>query len=404
MNARVNYDIDLLIKFCQENNVILNENYEEKKLTKDTIIYGVCKGCNNSFQKNFRAFINQGGPYCKSCVYINRTVKTTQSNIERYGVKNPMFLENVKNKLIQTNIERYGVNYAQMSEKIKEKIKQTNLSKYGVEHVFNVDEIKEKRRQTFIKNYGVDHPVKTEKIREKIKQTNLSKYGVEHALQNKELCNKAKITLYSNYGVEHPLQNDEIKAKMKQTNFEKFGVEYVFQNDVIKERIKQTNLEKFGVEHALQNVNIKKKKIQTCIEKYGVENPMQNPLIAENVMKSRFKLKEFIFPSGKIVKVQGYEHFCLKTLVESGIKDFDIIIGAKNVPEIWWESKDGKKHRYYTDIYIKSLNKCIEVKSKYTYKIEQEEVLLKQIATKNQGYNCEIHIYDNNGKCLEIIS
>ena len=160
---------------------------------------------------------------------------------------------------------------------------------------------------------------------------------------------------------------ESIKSKLIQSNLDKYGVNYPSMTESIKEKIKQTNLEKYGVDHSSKNDDVKKKKTQTYMERYGVKNPMQNSTIAEKALKNRFKLKEFEFPSGKIIKVQGYEHFCLKYLLINGILENDIITGMKNVPEIWWHDKEGNKHRYYTDCYIVSQNKCIEVKSKYIH-------------------------------------
>jgi hypothetical protein len=56
----------------------------------------------------------------------------------------------------------------------------------------------------------------------------------------------------------------------------------------------------------------------------------------------------------------------LQELIENNINEIDIITGAKNVPTIWYDDSDGKKHRHYVDIFIPSQNKCIEVKSTWT--------------------------------------
>jgi len=43
------------------------------------------------------------------------------------------------------------------------------------------------------------------------------------------------------------------------------------------------------------------------------------------------------------------------------------------MPEIWYEFED-KRRRYYPDIYIKSQNKIIEVKSDYTFYKEYDKI------------------------------
>jgi len=55
------------------------------------------------------------------------------------------------------------------------------------------------------------------------------------------------------------------------------------------------------------------------------------------------------------------------------------------------------------DIYIKSKNKCIEVKSLYTFEKEEEEIFLKQESAKILGYAYQIWIYDGKGNRLNKI-
>jgi len=176
------------------------------------------------------------------------------------------------------------------------------------------------------------------------------------------------------------------------------GVEYPSQNQEIKNKTKQTCLQKYGCEYSLQSEIVKNKTKQTCLRKYGYEHQFQNPEIMEKNVKSSYSKKEYIFPSGKIEKIQGYEHFALDELIiNEKIDESDIITGVKNVPEIWYNDGNGKKHRYYVDIFILSQNRCIEVKSKWTYNQQINSVLLKKNAAKELGYNYEIWLYDNKG-------
>jgi hypothetical protein len=118
----------------------------------------------------------------------------------------------------------------------------------------------------------------------------------------------------------------------------------------------------------------------------------------EKNVKSNFKRKEYIFPSGRVEKIQGYENFALDELIiNEKIDESDIIVGVKNVPEIWYNDTNGKKHRHYVDIFIPSQNKCIEVKSRWTYKLQINSVILKETSAKELGYNYEIWVYDKKG-------
>jgi uncharacterized protein YcfL len=176
----------------------------------------------------------------------------------------------------------------------------------------------------------------------------------------------------------------------------------VFQNKEIKQKIKETNLEKYGFESPLQNETIKNKVKATNLEKYGVEYSSQHPNIMEKITKNMYKSKEYKFPSGNIIKIQGYENHAIDELINNNIIEKDIITGCKNVPTIWYYDNNNKKRRHFVDIYIPSLNLCIEVKSTWTAKLHSGNILLKQSAAKDLGYNYEIWIYNKEGVKVEI--
>ena len=101
-------------------------------------------------------------------------------------------------------------------------------------------------------------------------------------------------------------------------------------------------------------------------------------MVLESLFAIRIKTKTFICPNGRLLKCQGYEPFALTKLLEKdNINEDDIIVNRTNVPEIWYNTEDGKKHRYFVDIYIPSQNKMIEVKSSYT--VEQNKEIILQL-------------------------
>ena len=330
MSKRQRYDFDRLNKYCDENCVLLLEDYSDKYLDKNVIIKGRCvyENCENIFEKVFRELSNTGA-YCKPC-----------------------------SKIVAND----------------------------------------RRRKTCLEKYGIDNITKRIEYKEKIKSYNLEKYGVEYTFQSEIIKNKIKEVNISKYGVSNPMQNNTIKKKVKKTCLEKYGVENVFKNETIREKCNDTIIQKYGVINPSQNEEIKNKKVETSLRNWGVEHPFQNPEIMEKNVKSSYSKKEYVFPSGKIEKIQGYEHFALDELIiVEKINESDIIIGCKNVPEIWYSDENGKKHRYYVDIFISSQNRCIEVKSEWTYNIEINNVLLKKEATKKLGYNYEFWVYDRKG-------
>ena len=238
---------------------------------------------------------------------------------------------------------------------------------------------------------------------ERIKNTMVDKYGVEYAAQNETCMNKMKATTLKKYGVENANQSQEIKEKIKKSNLEKYGFEYGLQSEEVKEKRRDTNLEKYGFENPLQREEIKEKSKNTCLKKYNVEYPCQCPEIYEKQNKNSYYLKDYIMPSGNTIKIQGYEHYALDELCkkENGNEN-DIITGCKNVPTIWYNDNDNKKHRHFVDIFIPSKNKCIEVKSTWTFKKQKEIVFLKQTAAKELGFLYEIWVYDNKGNKVEL--
>jgi hypothetical protein len=166
-----------------------------------------------------------------------------------------------------------------------------------------------------------------------------------------------------------------------------------------KEKYKKTSLQKYGVEFTTQSKKVKDKIKQVCLEKYGVEHSSQHPDIAEKQSKNAYKSKIYTFPSGRIEKIQGYENFMLDELLENNISEDDIVFSRKYVPEIWFIDSKGVKNRYFVDCFVKSENKCIEVKSTWTLK--KEDVFLKHQAAKDSGYISEIWVYDRKGNKLE---
>ena len=227
--------------------------------------------------------------------------------------------------------------------------------------------------------------------------------SLRHISQCEEVKEKIRETNFEKYGADYGFQNENVKAKIRATNLEKYGVENILQCEEVKDKIKQGNLEKYGHEFYSQTQECQEKMKQTSLLKYGVEHPSQNTEIMAKMNKNMYKSKDYILPSGSIIKIQGYEHFALdEILLQENITENDIITGCKNVPTIWYIDEDSKKHRHYVDIYIPLQNKCIEVKSLWTFGKQKETIFLKQQAAKELGYLYEIWIYDGKGVKLEI--
>ena len=124
------------------------------------------------------------------------------------------------------------------------------------------------------------------------------------------------------------------------------------------------------------------------MKRYGVSNYAQSGLDTT----SGYRWKEFEMPSGEIVKYQGYENKLFDELLLE-YKEDEIITSRKDIPEIWYIGIDGKKHRYFPDVYAPSTNTIYEVKSEYTLNVNKEINELKFEAVKDAGYNFILKVY-----------
>ena len=110
--------------------------------------------------------------------------------------------------------------------------------------------------------------------------------------------------------------------------------------------------------------------------------------------KQSVAYKNFKLPSGRIIKLQGYEPRVLEQLLKIYTEN-DIVCGVKNINnEIGKITyiEDGVEHRYYPDFYIKSTNTIIEVKSQWTFDKWKKKNELKKNACISLGFNFKFEI------------
>lgn len=241
----------------------------------------------------------------------------------------------------------------------KNKMKETWKNKDKTE----VEKIQQKRKNTNLKIYGVDIASKLSSTIEIMKKTNLEKYGVEYAIQN-----------------------DDVKLKRRLTCIEKWGG-VGWESDILYNKMKQSNFEKYGVEYYSTTDEWYDKCVQTCMQKYGEKWISNVDEINAQQQCGGYSRKYFSMPSGKMVNVQGYEDKALIILLEK-YEEPDIVMGISEIIKhtgiIHYNFLD-KRHRYYPDIFIKSENMIIEVKSSYTFNFEIEKNILKRAACIDLG-------------------
>lgn len=252
---------------------------------------------------------------------------------------------------------------------LTEKKKETSILKYGVDNYAKTSESKQKYKETMLLNYGVEHFYQSYKFKTQYKKASLKKYGVDNPSKANITKEKAKKTCNERYGGDGPLCSNEVKKKYIKTIYERHGVTHNSKMLDHNEKVKQTSLKRYGVEHVMHDSKI--------------------------ASKSKYLRKKYIFPSGKIVYVQGYEPKALDELVKI-YQENDIIVGNKNmekeIGKIFYINEN-KIKRYYPDIYIKSENKIIEVKSTWTITLDPNMIKLKQQACLDLGFIYEFKIY-----------
>ena len=411
------YNWKLLKNHCDKKKIQLKKDYSNEKLGSKSRIEGICEtnNCIGIFNIGFDKLINTDA-ICDACFYNKRTLTIKNVINDKYGCDNISQVSSIKQLKKDTCMKNYGVEFATQSLVVQEKIKQTNVEKYGFEFATQSNEVKDKTKITCLEKYGVEFYFQSDDKKDKSKETNMEKYGFEYASQSNDVKDKMKETCLQNLGVEYPMQSDEVQNKCKQQIMEKYGVVHISQVPEFRQKAEDTHLARYGVKSPLQthdsriknrlvqienHIEIQEKKKRTCLEKYGVEYASQNAEIMEKISKHAYNLKDYKLPSGKIIKIQGYEHYALDELLEQDITEDDIITGTSNVPEIWYTDNLEQCHRYYVDIFIPSQNKMIEVKSTWTAEKNWEIIFIKQNACKKAGYNCEIWIYNKMGEKIE---
>jgi hypothetical protein len=128
---------------------------------------------------------------------------------------------------------------------------------------------------------------------------------------------------------------------------------------------------------------------------------MHNAEFCYKSLVNGFKKKEYKLPSGTLIYIQGYEYLALNELFKQGILENEIIIGFDKVPTFMYEF-NGKKHKYFPDFFIPSKNKVIEVKSNWTFAMEQQKNLIKQQCVIDAGFEFEFMIYSKKHERIEM--
>lgn len=358
--TRKKFNYSILNEYIIRDNAKLIGNYDN--LNRLSRIIFICN-CNNGTSKTFRMIVEGHGAFCNKCdkKYSKDNTNTTTENtkvlkwvnrkiynktlLDELAINNnAVLIDNYENKLSVTSIINFnckcGTNY---SKTFRQAYTVSGLYCNNCTYINQQSKSNRKLYDIILLNNTINS-----NNLELISYNKLTKNGI---INFKCICNKISSKKFYNL-----------------CNF-----------PYCKECTEKVKLKN------MQN---------TCLINNGVKNPTQNIDILHKSLNNGKKFKEYTMPSGKIIKIQGYENIALNELVNIYLEN-DINTG-KYTPKIeYFKENDDNIHLYFPDIFIKSINKIIEVKSTWTYNKDLEVNTLKAEACKNNGYNFEFWIYDN---------
>ena len=321
-------------------------------------------------EKNFKD--NQQKHICRKC---------------QLKFKNPMFKNEIKEKVKETCEQRYGglaMNTPESIENRKKMFQDENFVKQRTE----------KTKKTYLEKYGVDHPMHLQSIKDKQKQVMQEKYGVDHPYQSQEIMQKMKENNFKKYGVENVAQLPEVQLKMASTTFEKYGVEHYNQLPEMKEYLRENCREWLaeswanpwskGIERP-EEWNQKQSQTVTKLIGEGKWNSVSNHSLKGKYKSKKCRKKNPSFRSSYELKVHSH----LDNSDDVDWYDYEPF-------KVSYYDAEGHKRYYIVDFVVKYKSGrllAIEVKNDYSVKLELN--LIKKEAFKKECSDLEYETWSN---------
>lgn len=266
----------------------------------------------------------------------------------------------LKQKEIQNRPERKLISFNTATEYSNRPEVKEKFSKFSKE-LQNREDIK-KKKSIFMKEYQNRPEVKEKKSKDVTLYQNLPEIKKKNSEQAK-------------YHQNLP----EIKEKNRERQKNRMLNDVKYKNKVKKILNEYVKGDKFKKDHS-----------ETMLKLWQTES------YVENKKNGFFKMKDYILPSGKIVKIQGYENLYLDEYFREGNLESDILIENKDIKReigIIKYIEDDKEHRYFPDFYIRSSKTIVEIKSIWTYNNNVKKTISKELACLTLGYNFKLKIY-----------
>jgi len=254
--------------------------------------------------------------------------------------------------------------------------------------------------QTVMMRYGVDNTLKLPGVRDKRNQALIEKYGTTNLFTVPAILRKKREACIKKYGVDWPTKSRMVMNKIASTNISRYGASCVLSSRIIMEKAIKTCLDRYGADNLLSPGIKVPDDIKVLMDVYGIDHISKIPSVRDKVLQSAFSHKDYSFPSGRTVKIQGYESAAIDILLENGFKEEYIIVGSTEVPAIQYINEKGNHAIYYPDIFIPRRHSLIEVKSIYTYNMERNRNLLKIQACMDRGYHLYLYVFNVKKKLV----
>lgn len=355
-----------------ENGVKLPENFEylyiEKNLTlaEVSLELGIPLSRADTIRSKFHIVKSKE----KRDEVARRLTKERYSDAER--------VKEIIRKRAETNIEKYGVPNPLMSPEIREKIEQTNLKNIGVKNQFQAKDFDEKRKKKSVEKYGTEFPSQSEQVKKKTRETMKERYGVENITQS-----------------------PEFKEKVKRSNFERYNGKWFQQRHISEESIAILS-SKETLEEYIKNSGYKTTK--SIAEHLGVSNAEIQHKVSEFKLyylidsKSSYAEEEIT----NILDGWGIKHYKTKKIlrpqeIDIYCPDFDIGIEFNGD---YWHREERMGVLYHQEKSLKAREKGIFLFHIFEYEWLDEEKRAEIIESLRKFFFGEKPAY--NDKTIEI--